>query len=125
MEVLDKIDTDSFGLQYMELLGIFAQQAALAIDQSQHFDRLGEALVLGLKRLATEDPTVDAAALSDALEGVNTAQLQAGDLLTIADLFNQVSKLGAAEQQVCLKILATFAEYGSAKTKFSGGGSYR
>jgi GAF domain-containing protein len=125
MEVLDKIDTDSFGLQDMELLGIFAQQAALAIDQSQHFDRLGEALVLGLKRLATEDPTVEAAALSDALEGVNTAQLQAGDLLTIADLFNQVSKLGAAEQQVCLKILATFAEYGSTKTKLSGGGSYR
>ena len=63
MEVLDKISASSFGLQDMELLGMFAQQAALAIDQSQNFDRLGEALVLGLKRLVTSDLSLGAADL--------------------------------------------------------------
>ena len=125
MEVLDKIDAASFGLQDMELLGIFAQQAALAIDQSQQIDQLEEALVLGLKRLATADFTVDAAALLSALEQVDTTQPQAQDLLTLADLFNQVSELGAAERRTCLKILATFIEYGRARAKSSGGGYYQ
>ena len=35
MEVLDKIEAASFGMQDMELLGIFAHQAALAIEQAQ------------------------------------------------------------------------------------------
>jgi GAF domain-containing protein len=125
MEVLDKIDTASFGLQDMELLGIFAKQAALAIDQSQHFDMLGEALLLGLKRLATEERQVDAAALLEVLERASTSLPRASDLLSLADLFNQISELGAAEQRVCLKILATFAEYSHNKLILRGGVSYR
>jgi GAF domain-containing protein len=125
MEVLDKINAASFGLQDMELLGMFAQQAALAIDQAQQFDRLGEALLTGLKRLATADLSMDAAELLGALERVNTVQPQASDLLTLADLFNQIYSLGSAERQACIKILAAFAEYSNAKAKFSGGGFHR
>lgn len=119
MEVLDKINAASFGLQDMELLGMFARQAALAIDQSQQIERLGEALILGIKRLATEDSTTSTEVLLGELEHVNTTQPQGRDLLTLADLFNQISALGAAERQACLKILAAFAEYGAAKAKFS------
>lgn len=125
MEVLDKINAASFGLQDMELLGMFAQQAALAIDQARQFDKLGEALLAGLKRLATADLTVDAAELLGALERVNSVHPQARDLLALADLFNQIYDLGSTERQACLKILAAFAEYSHAKTKFSGGGFYR
>jgi GAF domain-containing protein len=125
MEVLDKINAASFGLQDMELLGMFAQQAALAIDQAQQFDQLGEALTLGLKRLATEDATADAGELLSAIERVNTVQPQASDLLTLADLFNQIYNLGSDERQACIKILATFAEYSLAKAKISAGGFRR
>jgi len=125
MEVLDKINSASFGIQDMELLGLFAQQAALAIDQSQHFDRLGEALVLGLKRLATQDLTADVSALLSALEKVDPSQLQAEDLLNLADLFNQISIIGTAERQACLKVLAAFAEYGKSKNKIQRSGLYR
>src|SRR6266545_2786311 len=38
MEVLDKIDAKSFDMHDMELMGLFAQQAAMAIDQSQQID---------------------------------------------------------------------------------------
>jgi GAF domain-containing protein len=125
MEVLDKIQGDNFGLQDMELLGMFARQAALAIDQSQQFDRLGEALVLGLKRLATADLTAGTAELLGVLERVNTQQPQAHDILALADLFNRISNLGSAERQACIQVLTAFAEYGAAVAHASGGGFFR
>jgi GAF domain-containing protein len=125
MEVLDKIEAASFGLQDMELLGMFANQAALAIDQSQQYERLGEALVLGLKRLAIADMTVEAAVLLSALEKVDTSQPQAKDLLSMADLFNQIGRMGAAERRACIKILQAFAEYEGGRVKFSGTGLHR
>jgi GAF domain-containing protein len=118
MEVLDKISAASFGIQDMELLGMFAQQAALAIDQSQQVDRMGEALVLGLKRLATSDLSASSAEMLAALEMASTDQAEAQDILALADIFNQISALGDAERRACLKILTVFAEYGSAKPKY-------
>ena len=125
MEVLDKIQEASFGLQDMELLGMFARQAALAIDQSQQFERLEEALVLGLKRLATADLTAESSELLSALERAHRQQPQALELLALADLFNQFSSLGSAERQVCLKVLKAFAEYSSSTSRVSGGGFHR
>ena len=125
MEVLDKIQAASFGVQDMELLSLFARQAALAIDQSQNFDRLNEALILGLERLVANDAATDASELLQALGKLNQERLAARDLLTLADLFNQISYLGTAERRTCIKILAAFAEYGSAKAKLSRGGIYR
>ena len=68
MEVLDKIDATSFDLQDMELLGMFAQQAAMAIDMSQQIDSIEQALVHGLKRLAKSDKSQDSSDLQSALD---------------------------------------------------------
>jgi GAF domain-containing protein len=51
MEVLDKIDAASFGIHDMELLGMFANQAAMAIDLSQQMENIEEALARGLRKL--------------------------------------------------------------------------
>ncbi len=125
MEVLDKIQEASFGLQDMELLGMFARQAALAIDQSQQIERLGEALVLGLKRLITIDQTVESSLLLSVLENIHTDVFQAHELLALADLFNQLSSQGNAERQACIKVLKVFAEYSSTSSRTSGGGLHR
>jgi GAF domain-containing protein len=117
MEVLDKISAPSFGMQDMELLAMFARQAAIAIDQSQTVDRIGEALRLGLNRLADAEPGV-AQAVADATKA-EADDLQAADILALADLFNDVSALGQAERKACLQILAAFAEYGRSKTKYA------
>ena len=110
MEVLDKINEASFGTQDMELLGMFAHQAAIAIDQSQRMDRIQEALVLGLKRFVTADPTQESAEILSVLD--TTSELKAGeDLLALADLFYKISELGEAERKACLQILKVFAEY--------------
>jgi GAF domain-containing protein len=110
MEVLDKINAASFGIQDMELLGMFAHQAAIAIDQSQRMDQIQDALVLGLKRLITAESTQESAGLLSVLDA--TSDLKAGkDLLALADLFNKVSELGEAERKACLQVLKVFADY--------------
>jgi GAF domain-containing protein len=125
MEVLDKIQAASFGLQDMELLGMFAQQAALAIDQSEQLDRLDEALISGLERIVIQETTVSTPDLLEAFGKINLESPKARDLLALADLFNQIGELGSAERRACLKVLAAFAEYGNARTKFSRGGFMR
>jgi GAF domain-containing protein len=111
MEVLDKIDANSFDLQDMELMGMFAQQAAMAIDQSQQIDRIQESLVHGLRRLLKADRSHDSAELRFALDQSLQDRAEMNDLLELADLFNQISALGEAERKVCIQVLSAFAEY--------------
>lgn len=110
MEVLDKINAASFGIQDMELLGMFAHQAAIAIDQSQRMDQIKDALVLGLKRLVMADTTQESVELLSVLDATDDTKAGA-DLLALADLFNEISELGEAERKACLQILKVFAEY--------------
>ena len=110
MEVLDKINAASFGIQDMELLGMFAHQAAIAIDQSQRMDHIQAALVLGLKRLVAAEPASGSAELLSVLDSIGDLK-DGADLLALADLFNKISELGEAERKACLQILNIFAEY--------------
>jgi GAF domain-containing protein len=112
MEVLDKINAPSFGMQDMDLLGLFARQAAIAIHQLHQYERLGEALVKGLQRLVTPGESPD---LSRALEKVTESNLD-DDILAIADQLNALSQLGSAEKRACLDILQAFAGYARAKS---------
>jgi GAF domain-containing protein len=111
MEVLDKIDAASFGMQDMNLLGIFANQAALAIEQSLQMDQIRGSLVLGLKRLVSSDPSQPLTELMATLQSDLQDRQTASDLLVLADVFNEISALGEPERKACLQILKTFAEY--------------
>jgi GAF domain-containing protein len=110
MEVLDKIDADSFGVKDMELLGMFARQAALAIDQSQQINNMKDALVLGLQRLIDNDPE-DSAELAAVIGENLDFNSSVPDLLELADLFKEISALGEMERKACLQVLNVFAEY--------------
>jgi GAF domain-containing protein len=111
MEVLDKISAPSFGLQDMELLGIFARQAALAIHQSQQTQGLSEALVRGLRELAIADNSEALAELFSRLAEEQRDQGQADDLLSLAGLIHDISAMGEAERKACLDILSVFRQY--------------
>jgi GAF domain-containing protein len=111
MEVLDKIDAASFGVQDMELMGMFAQQAALAIDQSQQIENIERALVLGLKRLVNADASQASTELVATLDASLDEDSRIPDLLELADLFNELSALGEAERRACIQVLNIFAEY--------------
>lgn len=109
MEVLDKIDEASFDMQDMELMAMFAQQAALAIDQSQQIENITETLINGLRKLAEADD--NSAELAESLKSSLTQNESFADITELADLFYTISQLGAAERKACLKILHVFSEY--------------
>ncbi len=117
MEVLDKIDAPSFGMQDMELLGIFAQQAAIAIHQSQQFERIGDSLVRGLREIAEAGAAGESEEILRVMESAHGREKE--DLLALADLFNDISSLGEEERKTCLKIMTAFAEYGRSKPRLS------
>jgi len=120
MEVLDKINAASFGIQDMELLGMFARQAALAIDQAQQISRIEEALILGLKRLAAADLTQDSGEMLSVLEGNLDDRGATPDLLELAHLFGEISELGDGERRMALEILKAFAGYRRSSTRRFG-----
>ncbi len=110
MEVLDKINAASFGIQDMELLGMFAHQAAISIEQSQCIDNLQDALVLGMKKIVMGEAAKDASETLSILEA--TGEVTNGkEMLALADLINDVSELGEAERKACLRVLKIFSDY--------------
>ena len=118
MEVLDKISAPSFGLQDMELLGVFAHQAALAIRQSQQYERIGSALVDGLRKLLDGSITGQPTVLLQALAAAGTAEGdEAGDLNELAALFYAISAHGPAERKACLQIMAAFGAYANSEPR--------
>jgi hypothetical protein len=98
-------------MQDMELLGMFAQQAALAIDQSQQISNVEEALILGLIKLVNADPAQESAEILSVLEDSLDEKNRIPDLLELADLFKEISALGESERKACLQVLNVFAEY--------------
>jgi len=118
MEVLDKIEAPSFGLQDMELLGLFARQAAIAIHESQEYTRLGRALLHSLRRAVEAAEGAPAPDLSAALdEAAAGSDSHPEDLFALADIFHQISDLGAAERHTALRLLAAFVDYARAQPR--------
>ena len=117
LEVLDKIKAASFGMQDMELMGLFAQQAALAIRQSQQLEQISDAVQRGLRNLATGEGLPDSGPFIQALDASRAATEATDDLYALAGLFNDLGQLGAAERRAALKVLAAFADYSRSKTR--------
>lgn len=118
IEVLDKVGSATFGMQDMELLGMFAQQAAIAIDQSQKMDRLQEALILGLKNLSKSDPKNKFVDLFKSLPEKTDGD---DDLLELADILYKINQLGERERRACVDVVKIFANYqvSSRKTRYA------
>ena len=116
MEALDKNDAPSFSLQDMDLLTIFARQAAIAIDQAQLHNQLGLALTRGLLRLVEADVDDESDPLTEALSTV-PAELPS-DLQELAILLGDISAMGSAERKACIQILEVFSHYSHRKSRF-------
>ena len=117
LEVLDKIAANSFGMHDMELMGLFAQQAALAIRESQQLELIDSAIRRGLRRIASAEGLPDSAALIAALAETARDDPEPDDLLPLAAAFNDISRLGPAERRAAVKILAALAEVGRSRAR--------
>ena len=94
------------GAQDMELLALFARQAALAIENSRVFTELGKALFDAVGRAA------DGNGVSAALQGV-AADIDgpSSELAELAGYFNELALLGAEERAGATKLVGHFLDY--------------
>jgi signal transduction protein with GAF and PtsI domain len=117
LELFDKRGAPSFGGDDMELLGYFASQAAVAIEQSRTHRNLvaliGEVLdsLGGVPEHRIEALRQEASAFAKFTES-DPKYRQALDL---ARLVQEISWQGEAELNVCRTILSSFSDYLKAK----------
>ena len=106
IEVLDR-DTARPGAEHdMRLLSLFADQAAIAIENSRVFSDLGRAV---LEAVATADPgTPLAAALSSAADRATGPD---SDLLALAALFGALDEHGPDERRLAVSIVTDLLVY--------------
>jgi GAF domain-containing protein len=111
MEVLDKIDADSYGMQDIELLGLFARQAAIAIRQSQQHALLNDAILQGIKELTEGDPSLELGAILDMLREKNDHSSHRREMFEIAGIIHAIGVCGEAERAACMQMLGAFKDY--------------
>lgn len=122
LELLDKVGAASFGPRDIEVLGLFANQAAVAIEQSRSQRSitalLNEVLgsLPGLSEPQRQDLKGRARAFEDALR-LEPGQQQA---LELARLVQEIVSQGDNEGRVCRTILQGFADYLRARPTWDG-----
>ncbi len=104
LSVLDKASAASFGLDDLELLGIFARPAAIAVEQARMAGSIGEMLVRELGRLAAEHGELEVEnATEAALAGGNVV---GADTLTLARLVHTISRRSDRTREAAIEILS-------------------
>ena len=104
LELLDKEDGSSFTPDDIESLGLFANQAAVAIEQSRMQASLG-GLLGDVLRTRTLEPAAEA--FAPRAEADPTSR----QALALAQLVQEIARSGEREAQACRAILESFAEY--------------
>jgi signal transduction protein with GAF and PtsI domain len=105
IEVLDR-NADSGDV---ELLSVFAYQAALAIESSRVFNDLGRVLFEAAGRLTKDVPLHDALlAIAEGAPGPDA------DLAELAACFAELGALGEGERRTAVRLVRDFAEYARA-----------
>jgi GAF domain-containing protein len=112
IEVLDR-RTRGVGLEgagEMEMLSLFANQAALAIENSRVFTDLGRAL------FEAAGIAADGTGLSEALQRVaEAAPGPSADLSELAALFNRLAHLGPDERRLATRIVGEVVAFVGAR----------
>lgn len=106
ISVLDRSEDAGIRARDMDLLGLFARQAALAIENSRVFTQLGHALMQSLA-LAADDRD-----LATALHEVATASNgPTSDLAELAAHFNELDQLGVEARVGATRLVREFLVY--------------
>jgi GAF domain-containing protein len=107
IEVLDRRGGGAPGVDDMELLSVFARQAALAIESGRVFSDLGRALLAAVA-VAADDNTD----LRVSLEGLAAAEATPQrDLVELAYLFSELGRLGPEEREAATRIVTELLTY--------------
>jgi GAF domain-containing protein len=109
LEVLDKKSGASFGLDDMDLLGLFARPAAVAVEQARLVSGVGTHLVSEVMKMANErgEARLAQAATTASLAG----NISIEQTLEIARLIRELGKRGERGRQLALEILHSLVRY--------------
>ncbi len=111
MEILDKIDSPAFGMQDMELLGLFARQASIAITQSKHLDRMTSLLIDGLTALMSTDTGLELSEWLASVRSVKAMSPKQTQLIAVTECIHELLNRGEREQALCVQILNSLTAY--------------
>jgi GAF domain-containing protein len=113
LQVLDKRSSPTFTMQDMELMAVFADQAAHAIAATRVQHELGELIGASLRDLGDGDtpltPEQVEAVVRAAVTGIESDE--DSPLWRIAELVDRLRGLGEREQQLVADMLAVAADY--------------
>jgi GAF domain-containing protein len=110
IEVLDRRADAGHGRD-MELLSVFARQAALAIEGTRVFTALGRELLRAVAAAATAHSD-----LAQALEqAARDAPASTSDMAELAALFSEIGHVGAEESAALTRIAREFLAYARAR----------
>jgi len=111
LELLDKEDGTSFSADDIESLGLFANQAAVAIEHSRVHTSMGSLVNEVLRSVADSGELrvlePEASAFASRLAQDPTSR----STLALAHLVQEIARAGEREAQACRAILESFAEY--------------
>jgi len=99
LELLDK-EGGTFTAGDLEALGLFARQAAVALQLSRMYQNIAQ--ILG----STTDEQPERGAPEPSEEDLGSR-----DALELANLVHEIAQQGEAERKACLALLEGFAEY--------------
>jgi transcriptional regulator with GAF, ATPase, and Fis domain len=119
LELLDKKGASSFSAEDMELLGYFANQAAVAIEQSRTHSNLGALIVEVLDSLGGLDDHSKETLRQEAgsFAGRTESDPRYRQAVELARLVQTISWQGEREAQLCRSILSSFADYLSSSAR--------
>lgn len=111
IEVLDRRAEGGSGARDMELLALFARQAALAIENSRVFSDLGRALFEAVSRAADGDFGLALERVAGEGSGPNP------ELAELAAHFNFLGRIGPAERLAATRLVGELVAYMRARAR--------
>lgn len=106
IEVLDRDAARPGAEQDMRLLSLFADQAALAIENSRAFSELGRSVLEAVAAAAPETPLAEALAAA-----ADRAGEPDKDLLALAALLGHLDRMGSAERALARGVVESLLTY--------------
>ncbi len=123
LELLDRQDQPTFDLADMELLGMFADQVAVALDLRRSHELLGARIGAAIAALGglTPEATRHLAERAEAFASRVRADETSRRTDELAEMVVAVANRGPAEQEACVAVLRAFADYLDATPSLGAG----
>jgi transcriptional regulator with GAF, ATPase, and Fis domain len=118
IQVLDKAGGLPFGAGDLQVLGLFANQGAIVIEQSQRLQSLGRLLHAALASLLGTEPQAPLASAADDFIGRLEQDKEYTETMEIAGRLAEIAHHDDAGRRLCLDLVAALAAYLNRRSRY-------